>query len=120
MGTSLILKKYGFRGKYNPNVLSEIQLYLAEKHSGHGSVNIEQYVIDWSKNSSSLPAIKIFTNRRFHGLSKGNIGLLFQLKNIRLDTVNIDNVRTNGLSVGTSSLFSDDEKYFQGASVYGI
>ena len=109
--------------KYNPNVLSEIQLYLAEKHSGHGSVNIEQYVIDWSKNSSSLPANQKFlpTGDSMGHIMKGNIGLFISGgKNIRLDTVNIDNVRTNGLSVGTSSLFSDDEKYFQGASVYGI
>jgi hypothetical protein len=109
--------------KYNPNVLSEIQLYLAEKHSGHGSVNIEQYVIDWSKNSSSLPANQKFlpTGDSMGHIMKGNIGLFISGgKNIRLDSVNIDNVRTNGLSVGTSSLFNDDGKYFQGASVYGI
>ena len=107
--------------KYNPNVLSEIQLYLAEKHSGHGSVNIEQYVL--VRNSSSLPANQKFlpTGDSMGHIMKGNIGLFISGgKNIRLDTVNIDNVRTNGLSVGTSSLFSDDEKYFQGASVYGI
>lgn len=109
--------------KYKPNVLSELQLYLAEKHPGHGSVNIEQYIIDWSKNSASLPEDQEFlpTGDSMGHIMKGNIGLFISGgKNIRLDTVNIDNVRTNGFSVGTSQLFTEEEKYFQGASAYGI
>lgn len=109
--------------KYKPNVLSELQLYLAEKHPGHGSVNIEQYIIDWSKNSASLPEDQKFlpTGDSMGHIMKGNIGLFISGgKNIRLDTVNIDNVRTNGFSVGTSQLFTEEEKYFQGASAYGI
>ena len=109
--------------KYKPNVLSELQLYLAEKHPNHGSVNIEQYILDWSKNSISLPEDQKFlpTGDSMGHIMKGNIGLFISGgKNIRLDTVNIDNVRTNGNSVGTSSLFTEEEKYFQGASSYGI
>lgn len=109
--------------KYKPNVLSELQLYLADKHPGHGSVNIEQYIIDWSKNSVSLSEDQKFlpTGDSMGHIMKGNIGLFISGgKNIRLDTINIDNVRTNGFSVGTSSLFTEEEKYFQGASSYGI
>ena len=109
--------------RYSPNVLSEVQLYLAENHPNHGSVNIEDYIINWAKNNTVLPEDQKYlpTGDSMGHIMKGNIGLFISGgKNIRLDTVNIDNVRTNGNQVGTSSLLKEDDRYFQGASSYGL
>ena len=118
-----IEKNMNSERKYTSNVLSEIQLYLAEKHPDHGSVNIEQYIIDWSKNSTSLSRDQKFipTGDSMGHIMKGNIGVFISGgKNIRLDTVHIDNVSTNGFNVGTSDLLVEEERYFQGASSYGL
>jgi len=109
--------------RYQPNVLSDAQLYMAEFHPGHGSTNIEKYVIDWSKNGSSLSKEQKFlpTGDSMGHIMKGNIGLFISGgKNIKLDNIVVDNVRTNGNQVGTSVLLKEDEQYFQGASSYGL
>ena len=109
--------------KYNGNSLSDAQLYIAEKYPTRGSINIEKNIIEWSKNKVALPEN---TNLLSLGDSmghvmKGNIGIFISGgKNITLKNVTVDNVTTNGVSVGTSSLLREDQKYFQGANSYGL
>jgi len=118
-----IEKNMNSESEYIPNVLSEVQLYLAEHHKGHGSVNIEASIIEWAKNKNKLPKDQSFlpTGDSMGHIMKGNIGLFISGgKNIHVEQVTIDNVRTNGLNVGSSPLSDEKDKYFQGASCYGI
>lgn len=118
-----IEKNMNSEREYIPNVLSEVQLYFAEQHKGHGSVNIQQEIIEWAKSKNKLPSDQIFlpTGDSMGHIMKGNIGLFISGgKNIHVEKVTIDNVRTNGLNVGTSPLLDEKDKYFQGASCYGI
>jgi hypothetical protein len=109
--------------KYKGNSLSDTQLYLAEKYPDHGSVNIEPPILEWAKNSTPLPLAQSFlpTGDSMGHIMKGNIGVFISGgENIKLEEVVIDNVGTTGQKVGTSPLLVDDDRYFQGASSYGI
>lgn len=109
--------------KYKGNSLSNAQLYLAENHSTHGTVNIKPSVVEWSKSNKPLSNSHLLLplGDSMGHIMKGNIGVFISGgKNITLDGVSIDNVRTNGNSVGTSSLLSEDQHYFQGANSYGL
>lgn len=109
--------------KYDGNSLSDAQLYLAKTHPNHGSINIEKRIIDWAKSDTPLPTSHEFTplGDSMAHVMKGNIGVFISGgKNIKLASVQIDNVKTTGHSVGTSPLLRDEQRYFKGSNVYGV
>lgn len=109
--------------KYIGNSLSNAQLLMAQKYPDLGTINIDLSVLDWSQQNSPLPSLLNFVvegDSMGHHM-KGNIGIFISGgKNIILHSNYIENVECHGLSVGTSPLLKEDERYFTGADVYGI
>lgn len=108
---------------YKGNSLSEAQLFLAEKYSGRGTLNISKEVVDWTKSTEKLSDEWTFVPEgdSMGHFMKGNIGLFISGgTDINVENVNIDGVITKGNDVGNSPLLNEIQRYYHGGNSYGL
>lgn len=115
-------------GKYVPNVLSNAKLLIGKfNNPKQGTTCVSPEVISWAEQEQSdISGIIHAADRYFSSggdsmahVMKGNIAMFISSgERIKLNNVTIDNVKSNGNSVGTDPLLETIDK--KGAASFGM
>ena len=112
---------------YKQNVLANAQLIISKYNKTKlGTSNISDEVLDWVKKGDSIynyinkDLYFTFGGDSMAHTMKGNIGLFISAgKNITTKNVVIDNIKTKGDFVGTSTLLKENQKTNKGGQCIG-